>query len=67
MYLILGAVAVALLTRPAAASGEMVAAGYVGQSLLATLTGQYAGEGGKKGQINFGTPAGVPVAQLGFG
>jgi hypothetical protein len=58
MYLILGALAVALLSRPAAAAGEMVAAGAVGGNVLGILTGQYAGGGGQKGTITTPGPGG---------
>ena len=66
MYLILGAFGVALLSRPAAASGEMVAAGTVGTGLLGVLSGQYAGGGGSKGSVTTSNAAGNPVS-LSFG
>lgn len=65
MYLILAAVAVAVLSRPAAAAGEMVAGGSVAQNLLATLSGQYAGGGGSKGGFVIQTPAGQQSALFG--
>ena len=58
MYLILAAVAVALLSRPAAAAGEMVAGGVMGANILGVLTGQYAGGGGAKGGFSVPGPGG---------
>ncbi len=59
MYLILAAVAVAVLSRPAAAAGEMIAGGSVAQNILGTLTGQYAPSGGATGQFEIGTASGL--------
>lgn len=65
MYLILAAVAVALLSRPAAAAGEMVAGGSMATNILATLTGQYAGGGGSKGGFSIQTPMGQQGVMFG--
>ncbi len=65
MYLIMGAVAVAFLSRPAAAAGEMIAGGSVLTNVGGVLTGQYASGGGQKGSFNVGTPAGQASASFG--
>lgn len=65
MYLLLAAVGVALLSRPAAAAGEMVAGGSVVQNVLATLTGQYAGGGGSHGSASIQTPSGTQTLTFG--
>jgi hypothetical protein len=62
MYLILAAVAVAFLSRPAAAAGEMIAGGSVLTNIGGVLTGQYAGGGGTKGGFQTSTPSGVQSA-----
>ncbi len=65
MYLIMAAVAVALLSRPAAAAGEMIAGGSVLTNVGGVLTGQYAGGGGTKGSFSVPTPAGRASANFG--
>ncbi len=65
MYLILAAVAVAFLSRPAAAAGEMIAGGSVLTNIGGVLTGQYAGGGGTKGTFSVATPAGRNSATFG--
>jgi hypothetical protein len=65
MYLILGFVAVAFLSRPAAAAGEMVAGGSVISNIGGVLTGQYAGSGGTKGSFSTQTPSGNQSATFG--
>lgn len=65
MYLILAAVAVAFLSRPAAASGEMIAGGSVLTNIGGVLTGQYAGGGGTRGSFSASTPGGVQRATFG--
>jgi hypothetical protein len=65
MYLILGFVAVAFLSRPAAAAGEMVAAGSEVSNIGGILSGEYAGGGGTKGSFSAPTPAGTASATFG--
>jgi hypothetical protein len=65
MYLILGFVAVAFLSRPSAAAGEMIAGGSVISNLGGVLTGQYAGGGGTKGSFSVTTPSGPQSATFG--
>ncbi len=65
MYLIMGAVAVAFLSRPAAAAGEMIAGGSVLSNVGGVLTGQYAGSGGKSGSFNVTQPGGQASASFG--
>jgi len=65
MYLILGFGAVAFLSRPAAAAGEMTAASAGIGGIGSVLTGQYAGGGGSKGSFNITAPWGAQSFNLG--
>lgn len=64
MYLILAALAVAVLSRPASAAGEMIAGGSVAQNLLGTLTGQFAPAGGSTGSFSVMTASGTQSARF---
>lgn len=65
MYLFLLLAAIAFLSRPAAAAGEMVAGGSVLTNIGGVLTGAYAPAGGTKGSFSTSTPAGVQQASFG--
>jgi hypothetical protein len=64
MYVILGLMLVALLSRGAAAAGLMLSGGSVLEQESQVLTGQFAQKGGQTGSFNFqsaGGPAGFSL------
>lgn len=65
MYVILGLLGVAILSRGAAAAGAMLTGGSVLEQESQVLTGQFAQKGGQSGTFNLQTAGGPSSFSLG--